>query len=394
MCTIKNGYFALTLFLLTMTALLLLSSGCKDNATSVDQEPPSVSITSPTANETVSGEVMIIASATDNESVDQVSFYVNGQLIGSTSDAPWMHSWATSTLSDGNYVITASATDEEGNTGSSSPVVVVVDDGGNGDDGGGDDGGGDDGGDDDGGDDDSDDDNPGGEATTVVVTNQLATAINVYVNSSLIGSVPAGETAGQDIGEVSTLEVSWSVVKTETSDGTSIGDDMSGGFDVVSSPSGTIRYTVDHIVGNQWYFFPLITNQTNVGLLMAVNWELQAENRCNCVVPPNSERVGIGYYRLFTNTRVVAFRSSTNYSGGFIYWDFNTHFNESSIDEGTGAVRLLTTSPPPTGAGSNAPGGFTPAQSQTTASLEEGLSNDHPASLDRQPAAPPLRPMN
>ena len=376
---------------LTIICILLLSGGCKDDTTSVDQEPPRVNITSPTANETVSGDVMIMASATDNESVDQVSFYINGQLIGSASDAPWMHSWSTSTVSDGNYVITASATDEEGNTASSSPVVVVVDDGGNGDD----DGGDDDGGDDDGGDDDGgDDDNPGGEATTVVVTNQLATAINVYVNSSLIGSVPAGETAGQDIGEVSTLEVSWSVVKTETSDGTSIGDDMSGGFDVVSSPSGTIRYTVDHIVGNQWYFFPLITNQTNVGLLMAVNWGLQAENRCNCVVPPNSERVGIGYYRLFTNTRVMAFRSSTNYSGGFIYWDFNTHFNESSMDEGTGAVRLLTTSPPPTGAGSNAPGGFTPAQSQTAASLKEGLSNDHPASFDRQPAAPPLRPMN
>src|ERR1700675_4900301 len=59
-----------------------------------DTTPPTVSITSPAASATVSGNVNVTATATDNVSVAKVQFKVDGTNTGpSLTGAPYAYIW-------------------------------------------------------------------------------------------------------------------------------------------------------------------------------------------------------------------------------------------------------------------------------------------------------------
>jgi hypothetical protein len=87
---------------------------------------PTVTITSPANNTTVSGTVSVAATATDNVGVTKVEFYVNGALQATGTATPYLFSWNTSSLAAGTYTLTAMAYDEAGNVGQSSNVSVSI----------------------------------------------------------------------------------------------------------------------------------------------------------------------------------------------------------------------------------------------------------------------------
>ncbi len=89
---------------------------------------PSISISSPTSDTPISegDTVTITANAEDKDgSVTQVEFFVDNQLIATSSSAPFTAQW-TSTA--GNHQITAKATDNENSTTTSSAITLSVDD--------------------------------------------------------------------------------------------------------------------------------------------------------------------------------------------------------------------------------------------------------------------------
>jgi|GEM_PF-2978975 len=93
-----------------------------------DKEPPSVSIASPAAGTTVSGQVQVSASVSDKlDAISSVQFYLNGLPLGSpVTSAPYATTWFTTLASNGANTLTAQATDVSGNTGVSAPVTVTV----------------------------------------------------------------------------------------------------------------------------------------------------------------------------------------------------------------------------------------------------------------------------
>lgn len=100
-----------------------------------DTIPPSVSISSPTSGQTVSGNVAISASAFDNVGVSGVQFKLDGADIGAEdTTSPYSISWDTTTVSDGSYTFTATARDAAGNQTTSTPVDVTISNGGGGSD--------------------------------------------------------------------------------------------------------------------------------------------------------------------------------------------------------------------------------------------------------------------
>jgi hypothetical protein len=102
-------------------------SGDSTFTTSPDKTPPSVSITSPAANATLSGTVTLTATASDDVAVASVQFRVDSGNIGAPiTTAPYSYSLNTTTLADGTHVLTAVATDTSGNTATSSGVTVAV----------------------------------------------------------------------------------------------------------------------------------------------------------------------------------------------------------------------------------------------------------------------------
>ena len=101
-------------------ALVYLGGGTVDN-------PPSVSISSPADGATVSGPVAITAIATDDNGVTQVEFFVDGTSIGVGTNGGdgWSVTWDTTSVIDGSYTLSATATDTGGKTASDSISVTV-----------------------------------------------------------------------------------------------------------------------------------------------------------------------------------------------------------------------------------------------------------------------------
>jgi hypothetical protein len=109
-------------------------SACSNEASAaalpdpLDTTPPTVTITAPTSEATVSGTVTVSATATDNVGVVGVQFRLDGANLGSEDTAtPYSVSWNTTTASNGSHTLTAIARDAAGDTTTSSSVTVTVD---------------------------------------------------------------------------------------------------------------------------------------------------------------------------------------------------------------------------------------------------------------------------
>jgi Bacterial Ig domain len=95
-------------------------------ATSGDT-PPAVTFTEPTEGATVFGTVTIRATATDDQSVSQVQFLVDGGSIGTDTNGAdgWSVAWDSATVTDGSHTLIARATDAAGQTGTDTNAVTV-----------------------------------------------------------------------------------------------------------------------------------------------------------------------------------------------------------------------------------------------------------------------------
>ena len=83
--------------------------------TETDTTAPSVSISAPTDGDTVSGSIAVEAEASDDSNVDYVEFFVDGALMGSDSSSTFSTGWDSTSVSDGEHDLTATAVDTSGN---------------------------------------------------------------------------------------------------------------------------------------------------------------------------------------------------------------------------------------------------------------------------------------
>lgn len=112
--------------LLLVSDLNCVPEGTGDNcAIAGDLEPPTVTVTAPAANTTVSNTVDIKATATDNTVVAKVEFYINGMLVQSDTTAPYAYSWATTTAANGAATLMVKAYDAAGNASTQTVPVTV-----------------------------------------------------------------------------------------------------------------------------------------------------------------------------------------------------------------------------------------------------------------------------
>jgi hypothetical protein len=95
-----------------------------------DTTPPTVTMVHPENGATVSGTVVVGATATDDWGIKDVRFQVDGVDIGTDSHPAYTFDWDTTTVSDGAHTLTAIATDTSGNATTSAPVTVTVANGG------------------------------------------------------------------------------------------------------------------------------------------------------------------------------------------------------------------------------------------------------------------------
>lgn len=90
--------------------------------TVADLQAPLVFITHPAAYSTVGGEVTIRAQASDNLALEAVTFFIDGDSLGTVTAPPYEYAWSPGGAS--SYAIYAIARDRQGNIGYSQLVTV------------------------------------------------------------------------------------------------------------------------------------------------------------------------------------------------------------------------------------------------------------------------------
>lgn len=88
--------------------------------------PTGVAITAPANGASVTGQVTISATASDNVGVVQVNFYVDGQLLASDTSAPFSTNWNTNKVTNTTHTLYVIATDAAGNATQSTTITVSV----------------------------------------------------------------------------------------------------------------------------------------------------------------------------------------------------------------------------------------------------------------------------
>ena len=100
-----------------------LASGA--SAPSPDLTPPAVGFNSPANGASVTGNVAISVSATDNTSVSSVTLTVDGVAAATDTVSPYTFTWNTNAVLNGSHTLAATALDAAGNSSMSSISVIV-----------------------------------------------------------------------------------------------------------------------------------------------------------------------------------------------------------------------------------------------------------------------------
>ena len=91
-----------------------------------DTQPPTATISSPAANSTASGTIVVNVAALDNVGVARVELQVNGSTVAIDNAAPFSFSWDSRSVPNGISTFVAVAHDVAGNFQASVPVSVNV----------------------------------------------------------------------------------------------------------------------------------------------------------------------------------------------------------------------------------------------------------------------------
>jgi len=93
----------------------------------VDNTAPTGAIGSPLAGATISGSVSIGVTASDDNPIASVEYFVNGGSIGTASAPPFQRGWNSASGPDGSASISALITDMAGNSTTTGTVGITVD---------------------------------------------------------------------------------------------------------------------------------------------------------------------------------------------------------------------------------------------------------------------------
>lgn len=95
-----------------------------------DNNPPTITISSPLSGQTVSDTVNFAVVAYDDVEIDYVEFFIDGFSFGTDDEAPYSYLWDTSFnigVHGNQHALSALVVDTAGNTTFSQPILVTVD---------------------------------------------------------------------------------------------------------------------------------------------------------------------------------------------------------------------------------------------------------------------------
>ncbi len=136
----------------------------------------------------------------------------------------------------------------------------------------------------------------------LVFSNPLVAPVRLIVGDHDLTVAPGGRAVVR-LRMGRPASILWTLLPPSDSGGGPLGAQMSGAF-TVQRPRGRIRHSATPRSAQQVYFAPLITNRTERPVTVVVNAGTAAAMECGCWIPPGADRMPIGYYPLYRDTRL------------------------------------------------------------------------------------------
>jgi hypothetical protein len=100
---------------LLATGIVTTMAGCQKEEEPLDLEVPAVTLEISGNPAKLYNETTLSATATDNDTISRVVFYVNSDSIGQATEKPYELKWNTKNVEDGSYTLKVAAYDASGN---------------------------------------------------------------------------------------------------------------------------------------------------------------------------------------------------------------------------------------------------------------------------------------
>jgi serine/threonine protein kinase len=168
------------------------------------------------------------------------------------------------------------------------------------------------------------------------IRNTLIEPVEIQVDGQVVQTLEPRQQDSMVLPRDRPIEVSWRLMRPLQAGSQPMGEEF---WEVLSSGrrrGEDVRSVISGVTPDRAMFAPLITNGTRGELVALINPGTPRELRCNCVIPPNSRDVRIGYYPLLENTTIRFFDARRPYAGR--YEEIGDIFGR--VDSLSGAVRL------------------------------------------------------
>jgi hypothetical protein len=110
---------------LLATGIVTTMAGCQKEEEPLDLEVPAVTLEISGNPAKLYNETILSVTATDNDGVDRVVFYVNSDSIGQAVEEPYELKWNTKNVEDGRHMLKATAYDASGNKTEAAKEVTI-----------------------------------------------------------------------------------------------------------------------------------------------------------------------------------------------------------------------------------------------------------------------------
>ena len=156
-----------------------------------------------------------------------------------------------------------------------------------------------------------------GQSSTFVI-NSLIEPVELLVNGQIVDTLQPDQRNTLPPADGRDQHVSWRLIRPVRSDGQPLGGEFNSGFAAGVEGEGDHTLRIVGRARNRAMFTPVIRNPTNRSLSVMINADIPEATRCECVIPPRSENVRIGYYQLWGNPTLRFYPSNSNYRGRYI----------------------------------------------------------------------------
>lgn len=168
------------------------------------------------------------------------------------------------------------------------------------------------------------------------IRNTLIEPVEIQVDGQVVQTLEPRQQDSMVLPRDRPIEVSWRLMRPLQAGSQPMGEEF---WEVLTSGrrrGGNARSVISGVTPDRAMFAPLITNGTRRELVALINPGTPGELRCNCVIPPNSRDVRIGYYPLLENSTIHFYDARQPYAGR--HQEIGDIF--ARVDSLSGAVRL------------------------------------------------------